>query len=210
MEDRMICPLTLRRLVVGALFLTPAAMLAQAPMSTGTTAIGSNDPFWDVSVNGGAFYDASVLDRTGGTATSNWIGASPSGSLPGGDYSQNFEHFLYSYQTSFMGASGMTLTFQCARDDAFFSLMLNDAVITDNAACPGYGISNSFTLANGFRDGMNVLQFNIGGNGVTDGLQVNITGVTNETTTTPEPNTLLLVASGLVGLVVVGRGRFTA
>jgi hypothetical protein len=206
----MTCPLTLRRLVVGALFLTPAALLAQAPMSTGTTAIGSNDPFWDVSVNGGGFYDAWVLDRTGGTATSNWIGASPSGTLEGGDFSQNFEHFLYSYQTSFMGASGMTLTFQCARDDAFFSVMLNDAVITDNAACSGYGLSNSYTLTDGFRNGMNVLQFNIGGNGTTDGLLVDITGVTNETTTTPEPNTLILVASGLAGLVVFGRGRFTA
>lgn len=206
----MTCPLTLRRLVVGALFLTPAVMSAQAPMSTGTTPVGTNDPFWDVSVNGGGFYDASVLDRGGGTATSNWIGASPSGSLQGGSPDGDFNRFLYSYQTTFTGAPGMTLTFSCARDDAFFSVVLNDVTVTDAAACPGYGLSTSYTLTNGFKDGANILQFNIGGNGVTDGLLVDITGVTNETTTTPEPSTLILVASGLVGLVVVGRGRFTA
>jgi hypothetical protein len=202
----ILSPQTLRRFVVSALFLAPAVISAQAPMSTGTSPVGSTDPFWDVSVNGGSFYDAFVLSRGGGTATSNWIGADPSGSLEGGAADGNFNRFLYSYQTMFTGTSGMTLTFRCARDDAFFSVLLNGETVA-GATCGGYDLGSAFTINSGFADGSNTLQFNTGGNGITDGLIVDITDVTNGTTTTPEPSTIVLVASGLACLVFAGRGR---
>lgn len=199
----MIFPrLTLRRTVLTALFLAPAVVSAQGPMSTGTTPVGTTDPFWDVSVNGGVFYDAFVLDR-GGTTTNRWIGASPSGTLPGGAADGDFNRFLYSYQTMFFGTSGMSVTYRCARDDTFFSVILNGGTVA-GATCPGYDFSSSFTISSGFNDGSNTLQFNIGGNGVTDGLIVDITDVT-QGTTVPEPTTIVLVASGLIGITFARR-----
>jgi hypothetical protein len=206
LEGLMIFPrLTLRRTIVAALLLAPAVLSAQGPMSTGTTPVGTVDPFWDVSVNGSTFYDAFVLDRAGGTATAKWIGASPSGTLPGGASDGDFNRFLYSYQTMFIGTSGMTVTYRCARDDTFFSVLLNGATV-EGATCPGYDLSSSFTISSGFNDGSNTLQFNIGGNGVTDGLIVDITDVT-QGTTVPEPTSLVLFASGLAGIGFARRVR---
>lgn len=203
----MISPrLTVRRTVLTVLFLAPAVASAQGPMSTGTTPVGTTDPFWDISVNGGAYYDAFVLDRGGTTPTAKWIGASLSGTLPGGVPDGDFSRFLYSFQTMFAGTSGMTVTYRCARDDTFFNVMLNGAAVL-GATCPGYDLSTSFTISSGFIDGLNTLQFNTGGNGVTDGLIVDITGVTNPISPVPEPTSIVLFASGLIGVAVAGRGR---
>jgi PEP-CTERM motif-containing protein len=203
----MIFPrLTLRQSLVAALLLAPAIVSAQGPMSTGTTAVGTTDPFWDVSVNGGTFYDAFVLNRGGGTATSNWIGASASGSLEGGAPDGNLTRFSYAFQTMFLGTSGMSVTYQCARDDTFLSVVLNGAAVAD-ATCPGYTLSSSFTISSGFVDGSNTLQFNTTGNGTTDGLIVDITDVTVPTSGVPEPTSIVLFASGLIGIAFAGRLR---
>ena len=202
----MIFPrLTVRRTLATVLLLAPAVVSAQGPMSTGTTPVGTIDPFWDISVNGGPFYNAFVLDRGGTTATAKWIGASLSGSLPGGQPDGNFSRFLYSFQTMFVGTSGMSVTYRCARDDTFFNVMLNGATVV-GATCPGYDLSTSFTIGSGFIDGLNTLQFNTGGNGITDGLIVDITAVTNPTPV-PEPTSIVLFASGLIAIAFAGRGR---
>ena len=151
----MIFPrLTVRRTVVTVLLLAPAVVSAQGPTSTGTTPVGTTDPFWVISVNGGTFYDAFVLDRSGGTPTSKWIGASASGNLLGGQPDQTFNRFLYSFQTTFAGTSGMSVTYRCARDDKFFSFKLNG--FFKEGECPDYNLSTSFTLT-GFHDGLNTL-----------------------------------------------------
>lgn len=203
----MIFPrLTLRLTAVAALLLAPAVVSAQGPMSTGTTAVGTNDPFWDISVNGGTFYDAIVLDRGGGTPPSKWIGARADGSQDGGSPDGNYSRFLYSFQTTFTGTSGMSVTYECARDDTFFSVILNGAAVA-GATCPWYTLTTPFTISSGFNDGSNTLQFNIGGNGITDGLLVDITDVTIPTSGVPEPTSIVLFASGLIGLAVAGRNR---
>ena len=192
--------------IVAALVLGPVVVSAQGPMSTGTTAVGTNDPFWDISVNGGTFYDAIVLARPGGTATSNWIGARADGSLDGGAADGNYSRFLYSFQTTFTGTSGMSVTYECARDDTFFSVILNGATVA-GATCPGYLLSTAFTISSGFNNGTNTLQFNIGGNGITDGLLVDITDVTIPSSGVPEPTSIVLFASGLIGVAFAGRSR---
>jgi hypothetical protein len=198
--------LTLRRTVAAALLLAPAVVSAQGPMSTATTAVGTNDPFWEISVNSGAFYDAFVLDRPQGTADPEWIGASASGTLQGGSADGNFQRFLYSFRTMFIGTSGMSVTYQCARDDQFFSVYLNGEPVV-GATCPGYDLSSSYTINSGFNNGSNTLQFNIGGNGRTDGLIVDFTNVTIPTSGVPEPTSIVLFASGLIGIAFVGRAR---
>ncbi|HEY8852052.1 MAG TPA: PEP-CTERM sorting domain-containing protein [Gemmatimonadaceae bacterium] len=192
--------------IVAALVLAPVVVSAQGPMSTGTTAVGTNDPFWDISVNGGTFYDAFVLNRPGGTATSNWIGARADGSQDGGAADGNYSRFLYSFRTTFTGTSGMSVTYECARDDTFFSVILNGATVA-GATCPEYTLFTPFTISSGFNNGTNTLQFNIGGNGITDGLLVDITDVTIPSSGVPEPTSILLFASGLIGLAVAGRSR---
>jgi hypothetical protein len=99
----------------------------------------------------------------------------------------------------------MTATYQCARDDAFTSVMLNGALVA-GATCNDYSFTTPFTLT-GFTDGLNTLQFNIGGNGITDGLIVNFTSVITPTSAVPEPTTIVLFASGLIGIAFVGRAR---
>ena len=204
----MIFPrLTLRLTAVAALLLAPAVVSAQGPMSTGTTAVGTNDPFWDISVNGGTLYDAIVLTRGGGTLTSNWIGARADGSQDGGLADGNYSRFQYSFQTMFTGTSGMSVSYRCARDDAFFSVMLNGAAVA-GATCPDYTLPiTSFTINSGFNNGSNTLQFNVSGNGVTDGLIVDITDVTIPTSGVPEPTSIVLFASGLIGVAFAGRSR---
>jgi hypothetical protein len=207
MEGIMIFPrLTLRCTVVAALLLAPALVSAQGPMSTGTTAVGTNDPFWDISVNGGTFYDAVVLARGGGTLTSNWIGATTSGTVEGGSSSLPLDAFPYSFRTMFTGTSGMSVTYSCARDDVFYSVILNGVAVT-GATCPFYLLTTPFTISSGFVDGTNTLQFNIAGNGQTDGLLVDITDVTIPTSGVPEPTSIVLFASGLIGIAFAGRNR---
>ena len=203
----MIFPrLTLRRTVAAALLLAPAVVSAQGPMSTATTAVGTNDPFWEISVNSGTFYDAFVLDRPVGTTDPQWIGASATGTLQGGSADQDFHRFLYSFRTMFIGTSGMSVTYRCARDDEFFSVYLNGEPVV-GATCPLYDLSSSYTISSGFNNGSNTLQFNIGGNGVTDGLNVDVTDVTVPSSGVPEPASIVLFASGLIGIAVVGRSR---
>jgi hypothetical protein len=209
MEGIMVFPrLALRLTVVAALLLAPAVVSAQGPMSTGTTAVGTNDPFWDISVNGGPLYDAIVLTRGGGTLTSNWIGARADGSQDGGSPDDSYGRFLYSFQTTFTGTSGMSVTYQCARDDAFSSVILNGTTVA-GATCPGYTLlpPTFFTINTGFNNGSNTLQFNVSGNGVTDGLLVDITNVTIPTSGVPEPASIVLFASGLIGVAFAGRSR---
>lgn len=176
----------------------PAVVAAQGPRSTGLAAIGSIDPNYQISVNGGAYTDAFVLNRTGGSAgLYQWIGASASGSLPNGVADGNLTRFSYSFRTSFLGGLVTGFSYQCALDDVFTSIRLNSVTVA--SGCDQYSFGATRTIT-GVVAGSNTLEFNVGGNGVTDGLLVNITA-TQLQTTVPEPTTVALMG---VGLLVVG------
>ena len=192
------------RAALTGLLLAPAVAFAQGPVSTAsTTGLSGSDPIdlaWNVAINGGSPFSAFVLTRGPG-----WIGASASGSLPGGSADQVLNRFLYSYSTTFNGAGNSGISYQCVRDDLFASVILNGATVA-TAGCDRYSPTTTFTLS-GFNPGPNTLTFNTSGNGVTDGFMLDVTGYSQSTSTVPEPGSLALLATGLVSLVGVTKTR---
>lgn len=194
---------------IAGLLLVPALAFAQGPVSTasntGTSGSDVIDLSWNAAVNGGSPYSAFVLNRAGGTpGVFGWIGASASGTLPGGSADGVLSRFLYSYTTTFNGGAVSGITYQCALDDVFRSVVLNGTTVS-TAGCDQYNPSTTFTLS-GFNTGSNTLTFNTGGNGVTDGFLLHVTSYT-QSSTVPEPGSLGFLATGLVSLAGVARTR---
>lgn len=199
---------TMFRLAIAALLMAPAVGLAQGPVSTGKLNDGINDLAWQVSVNppsSAAFFSAFLVDPRPGVWEANspgnylWIGADRSGSLPGG-IGDGSARFVYTYQTTFTGGAATSATFRCAVDNAVRSITLNGSPVS--GGCGMFVFGGVGTLS-GFNAGLNTLQFVTVGDGVTDGLLVSVRDVT----VIPEPASLALLATGLVGVAFVTRRR---
>jgi len=200
---------TVRQALVATLVMAPCTLVAQGPISTGTTAPGTTDPAWYVVTAPGSINDAFVLSRAGGVPGSyGWIGVTPSGTVEGGVADGNLSRFTYMFETSFMGGGITGATFQCAVDDGFTSITLNGVVVT-GGGCDLYNVTTNRSLT-GFNPGQNVLRFTTTGNGVTDGLLVKFTSFDGEVTATPEPSSMILLATGLGGIVAVLRRKRAA
>ena len=186
-----------------ALLATPAVAFAQGPTATGLGPLFGADPNYMISVDGGPLSSAFVLDRT--TGGTRFAGASASGSLPGGAPDGTLSRFGYSFQTTFTGGSVTSFSYQCAIDDVFTSVVLNGVAVP--GGCDQYNFGAVYTVY-GVVPGLNTLAFNGAGNGVTDGLAVNVVGVT--LSTAPEPSSWALMAAGLLlvgGAAVRRRAR---
>lgn len=200
---------TLRQALVATLLVMPCALGAQGPLSTGTTAPGTVDPAWFTVTPPDNVVEAYVLSRVGGVPGGyGWIAVSPSGSVPGGVADGNLTRFTYMFETSFMGGGITGATFQCAVDDGFTSITLNGVVVA-GGGCDLYNATTDRVLT-GFNAGQNVLRFTTTGNGVTDGLLVHFTGYNGEVTVTPEPASMILLATGLAGVLAVMRRKRAA
>lgn len=199
----------LRHATAAVILLAPLKLMAQGPASTGTTDPGTVDPFWYVVQPGdpATIANAFVLSRGNVPGSYSWIAVSPTGTVPGGAADGNFSRDTYIFETSFTGGGVTGATYQCAYDDAFVSVMLNGQVV-QGAGCDQYNMANTFTLS-GFNAGTNLLRFTSSGNGVTDGLVVHFTSLAGDVTATPEPTSLVLLATGLAGVVgALRRKRF--
>ena len=187
---------------------------AQAPGSTGV------DPTWLLSWesalygnSSGGFFAAAIVTSPPGawepsTASYQWIGANASATLDpaGGDGAPNYVYtFRNLFDLSAFDASTFSLVFRCARDNELITYSLNGVARGENCGT-GFQFGPSQVLAGGFIEGTNTLDFTVTGDGTTDGLLVSIDQA-SQVSVTPEPASLALLATGLLGVVGVVRRK---
>lgn len=198
--------------------LAPVAASAQTPPANTGAAANVNalfqDALWQVSTNGGASWSQAFQVQNppspwlAATPAYSWISATSSGTGGGGDYLFRTLFDLTGYD-----ASTAVMTFQCAIDNypdanSYFSLNGGTPGGTCGSTYNGYQFAGVNTVNSGFVSGLNTISFHFVGDGVTDGLVVGDMSLTaSAVTATPEPASMLLVATGLVGVIGAARRR---
>lgn len=117
----------------------------------------------------------------------------------------------YDYQTTFdltdFDPSTAELHGSWAVDNGGYILLNGVAAIgsgTSIACCYGFQTLTPFAITGGFKQGINTLDFMVYNQSDVTGLLVAISGTANPT---PEPSSLLLMGSGLLGLAAVVRRK---
>ena len=167
-------------------------------------AVGSTDTHYTVLENSGA---QAIVTNNGAyvqDANSAYIWQQADGN-PGG--------VVRNFRTTFTLLSGYdpTTAFisgQWSTDNAGLDIFLNG--VSSGQTSGGFGSFTSFLITNGFVVGLNTLDFEAADFGAPAG--VDIRGLTGSAepikgTTTPEPASIVLVASGLAGIGFARRLR---
>jgi PEP-CTERM motif len=136
-----------------------------------------------------------------GDSSADWIspGASGDTSWPVG---------TYDYQTTFMVTDPSTaeLSGEWTSDNnaCIYLDGVNTGICT---AFAGFGSLNPFDISSGFQSGMNTLDLVVTNGGNSPSPTGVLVEFTPQPPSTPEPSTVLLLGSGLLGLAVAARRR---
>lgn len=198
----------MKALVAGlcALTLTTVAQ-AQFLTSTGQLSSGGLDTRWQISTNGGGAWTAASLVTNAPSVwatvpSGSWISATPSGSGGGGNYRAR-------QQFTLNAGDALSFSMSCAVDNTLVGLFVNGALVSASACGTfAFAVPLTFTTAN-FTTGLNTLEIRWTGDNTTDGVGVAMNSVnyTPNPNVVPEPSTYALMATGLIGLVGLGRRR---
>ena len=141
--------------------------------------------------------------------TSRWIWADWTGNLG------NPPHYNTLLRTTFdltgYDLTTVAITVHMAADNYVADVYLNGSSLGQSFA--GFFSFSNFTITSGFNGGINTLDFYAVDQGPPAGFNVyySSTGsLAPPTTTTPEPASMVLIATGLVGVVGVARRRRNA
>ena len=201
--------------IAALLFSVASAAQSQAPANTGASAnvVGGVDTRWQVSTNNGlTWIQAFQVQNPPGvwqanTSEYSWISATPSGSGGGGDY-----FFRMFFDLGGYNPASVMLSFLCAIDNerapgqGYYSLNGGPFGGTcGSGATTNFKFAGEQTINSGFVSGINELEFHVTGDSQTDGLVVGNIDLVGSTV--PEPMSMSLVATGLIGLYGAARRR---
>ncbi len=150
-----------------------------------------------------------------GTSTLPMISNTVDGNNPSDLGPNGYTYFTFRQRFDLTGfdAASANLSFRWACDDIpnfngsvswMPQFSLNGGSLQGAGTCGDYALGAPVSISSGFVEGINVIDFYVQGNAITDGFSLETVSF-SAATTVPEPSTMALLAAGLLGLGACAR-----